>query len=221
APWSVIEATDRRYRDVSAARTILNALTARLAAEPRSGVSVSEELFSPGDRQATVLDTVDLSVKTDKDSYTKELNKLQREVHGLARQARDRGLSTVLAFEGWDAAGKGGAIRRITQALEAGDAETAGALLNEAHASARDDYSISCPELEAMVDAALSVEGTLGARLTGAGWGGCIVALVREDAVEAFGKKVAQKYQASTGREATIFDTPASGGAGLVGTFTV
>lgn len=107
------------------------------------------------------------------------------------------------------------------QALEAGDAETAGALLNEAHASARDDYSVSCPELEAMVDAALSVEGTLGARLTGAGWGGCIVALVREDAVEAFGEKVAQKYQASTGREATIFDTPASGGAGLVGTFTV
>jgi polyphosphate kinase 2 (PPK2 family) len=42
-------------------------------------------------------------------------------VHGLARQARDRGVSTVLAFEGWDAAGKGGAIRRITQALEAGD----------------------------------------------------------------------------------------------------
>ncbi|MDH4016590.1 MAG: polyphosphate:AMP phosphotransferase, partial [Actinomycetota bacterium] len=57
----------------------------------------------------------------EKQAYDKELNKLQREVHGLARQARDRELSTVLAFEGWDAAGKGGAIRRITQALEAGD----------------------------------------------------------------------------------------------------
>jgi polyphosphate kinase 2 (PPK2 family) len=64
---------------------------------------------------------VDLTRTTDKETYEKELNTLQREVHRLARQARDRGLSTVLAFEGWDAAGKGGAIRRITQALEAGD----------------------------------------------------------------------------------------------------
>lgn len=121
APWTVIEAANRRYRDVAAARTILNAITARLAEAPRAGVSVSEQLFSPGHRQTTVLDTVDLSVTTEKAAYEKELNKLQREVHRLARQARDRELSTVLAFEGWDAAGKGGAIRRITQALEAGD----------------------------------------------------------------------------------------------------
>ncbi len=121
APWSVIEATNARYRDVAVARTILNALTARLAEKPPEGLAVSEQLFSPGAAQATVLDTVDLTRKTSKEAYDKELNKLQREVHGLSRQARDRGLSTVLAFEGWDAAGKGGAIRRITQALEAGD----------------------------------------------------------------------------------------------------
>jgi polyphosphate:AMP phosphotransferase len=121
APWSVIEATDARYRDVAVARTIVNAITARLASAPAAGPAVSDQLFSPGERQATVLDTVDLTRTTDKATYTKELNALQREVHGLARQARDRGVSTVLAFEGWDAAGKGGAIRRITQALEAGD----------------------------------------------------------------------------------------------------
>ncbi|MDH3958050.1 MAG: polyphosphate:AMP phosphotransferase [Actinomycetota bacterium] len=121
APWTVVEAANGRYRDVAVARTILNAITARLAEAPPTGVAVSEQLFSPGDRQTTVLDTVDLSTTTEKQAYEKELNKLQREVHGLARQARDRELSTVLAFEGWDAAGKGGAIRRITQALEAGD----------------------------------------------------------------------------------------------------
>ncbi len=121
APWSVIESTDARYRDVAVARTIVNAITARLASAPAAGPAVSDQLFSPGERQATVLDTVDLTRTTDKATYTKELNALQREVHGLARQARDRGVSTVLAFEGWDAAGKGGAIRRITQALEAGD----------------------------------------------------------------------------------------------------
>ena len=121
APWSVIEATDARYRDVAVARTILSAITARLAEGPSPGVAVSEALFAPAHRQATVLDTVDLDRTTDRQVYQGELNRLQRELHGLALQARERGLSTVLAFEGWDAAGKGGAIRRITQALEAGD----------------------------------------------------------------------------------------------------
>ncbi len=121
APWTVIEATDRRHRDVAVARTILNAITARLGEASPSGVAVSEQLFAPGERQVTVLDTVDLTRTTDRSTYRRELNTLQREVHRLARKARDRGLPTVLAFEGWDAAGKGGAIRRITQALEAGD----------------------------------------------------------------------------------------------------
>ncbi|MGB8020836.1 MAG: polyphosphate:AMP phosphotransferase [Candidatus Nanopelagicales bacterium] len=121
APWSVVEATDARYRDVAVCRTILNAMTARLAEKPPVGVAVSEQLFAPGERQATVLDTVDLSRTIDQAEYAKELNGLQRNLHQLALQARARGLSSVLAFEGWDAAGKGGAIRRITQALEAGD----------------------------------------------------------------------------------------------------
>ena len=82
APWSVIEATNARYRDVAVGRTILNALTARLAESPPEGLAVSEQLFSPGDRQATVLDTVDLTRKTsDKKAYDKELNRLQRELH--------------------------------------------------------------------------------------------------------------------------------------------
>ena len=121
APWSVVEATDSRYRDVAVARTILTAIEARLAESPSPGPAVSNELFAPTDRQLTVLDTVDLTSTTDQAAYRKDLGKLQRELHGLSLQARERGLSSVLAFEGWDAAGKGGAIRRVTQALEAGD----------------------------------------------------------------------------------------------------
>jgi polyphosphate kinase 2 (PPK2 family) len=121
APWSIIEATDPRYRDVAVARTLVTAINARLAGKPPLGPAVSDDLFSPGERQMTVLDAVELERTTDKADYTRDLNLLQRELHGLARQARDRGLSSVLAFEGWDAAGKGGAIRRVTQALEAGD----------------------------------------------------------------------------------------------------
>ncbi len=101
-------------------------------------------------------------------------------------------------------------------ALRAGDVIRLGQLLNEAHASARDDYEISCPELESLTTAAREVDGVAGARLTGAGWGGCIVALVRADAVLAFEAHVAEKYHAETGLDAAIFDCRAGPGAGLV-----
>ncbi len=122
APWTVVEATDERYRDVTVARTLLSAITARLGQRPSPGVAISPELFAPGEDQATVLSRVDLSQRLeDKAVYRKRLNKLQAKLHRLSLEARERGLGTVLAFEGWDAAGKGGVIRRITQSLEAGD----------------------------------------------------------------------------------------------------
>ena len=121
SPWTVVEATDARFRDVVVGRTIVNAITARLAEAPPQTPAVSEELFSPGPRQATVLDGVDLGRTVDRDTYKAELNQLQARLHTLAQEARQRGMSTVLAFEGWDAGGKGGAIRRITQALESGE----------------------------------------------------------------------------------------------------
>jgi len=107
-------------------------------------------------------------------------------------------------------------VLATVSALEAGDVETVGRLLNEAHASARDDYAISCPELEVMADAARAIEGTVGARLTGAGWGGCVVALVHEAAVAEFERQVARRYREQTGRDATIFACRAGGAAGLV-----
>jgi galactokinase len=91
-----------------------------------------------------------------------------------------------------------------------------GRLLNEAHTSARDDYRISCPEIEVLVHAARSVDGCAGARLTGAGWGGCIIALVHNDAVADFEAYVQTRYQAETGRSAAIFPCQAGPGAGLV-----
>ncbi|MBE9471970.1 MAG: galactokinase [Chloroflexi bacterium] len=107
-------------------------------------------------------------------------------------------------------------VRAAVAALEAGDITTVGHLLNLAHASARDDYDISCPELEVLVEAARGVEGTAGARLTGAGWGGCIVALVRQEAVPDFTTEVPRRYREQTGREPAIFVCRARGGAGLV-----
>ena len=121
APWTVVESTDARYRDVTVGRTLLSAITARLSQPASPGVAMSPELFAPGAEQITVLSRVDLDASLDKAAYRKRLNKLQARLHALSIEARDRGVTTVLAFEGWDAAGKGGVIRRVTQSLEAGD----------------------------------------------------------------------------------------------------
>ena len=109
-------------------------------------------------------------------------------------------------------------VRATVAALAAGDIEATGQLLDAAHASARDDYDISCPELEIMVEAARAVDGTAGARLTGAGWGGCVVAMVHRDAVSDFTAMVTRRYREQSCREPNIFACRAGGPAGLVGT---
>lgn len=105
-------------------------------------------------------------------------------------------------------------VERAADALRASDPVTLGHLLNKAHASARDDYEISCPELDALVETARAIEGVVGARLTGAGWGGCIVALVEEYAVDAFVSRVGESYSAKTGRPSTSFLCRSAPGAG-------
>jgi galactokinase len=107
-------------------------------------------------------------------------------------------------------------VRAAVSALRAGDVTTLGRLLNEAHASARDDYEVSCPELEYLVTAAREVEGVVGARLTGAGWGGCIVAVVQDGAAPEFEAHITQRYRAETGRLAAVFTCRAAPGAGSV-----
>ncbi|NPV07111.1 MAG: galactokinase [Anaerolineae bacterium] len=84
-------------------------------------------------------------------------------------------------------------------ALRSGDVRRFGRLMDEAHSSARDDYQVSVPQVEAMVEAARRAPGCLGARITGAGWGGCVVALVGAAAVDEFASAVREQYLAATG----------------------
>jgi len=122
APWNIIEATDARYRDITVASSILGALTARLAeANQHRGPALAESVFSDVDTTSNVLSGVDLTQTLSREEYRTQLAKEQAKLKKLALEARKRGVSTVLALEGWDAAGKGGVIRRITQGLEAGD----------------------------------------------------------------------------------------------------
>ncbi len=96
-------------------------------------------------------------------------------------------------------------------ALEHGDAAAFGALMNTSHASLRDDYAVSIPELDHLV-AVAQAAGCYGARLTGAGFGGCMVGLVDADAVSAFVAAVTTAYRRETGREATAYVCRAADG---------
>jgi len=127
APWYLIEATDERYRDVTVTQTIIRAI---------NGFSDQREALAEGmpdkevirrtparpetpESSTTVLDQVDLSCHLGKKQYSKQLHKLQDKIREAAWSSWSQSKATVIVFEGWDAAGKGGVIRRLTQSLDA------------------------------------------------------------------------------------------------------
>jgi galactokinase len=99
------------------------------------------------------------------------------------------------------------------EALAAGDAAAVGELMVRSHESLRDDYEVSCRELDVLVDAALAVDGVAGARMTGGGFGGSTVNLVRADAVDAFSRSVSDVYVRETGKRPAVYVTDAAEGA--------
>jgi galactokinase len=108
---------------------------------------------------------------------------------------------------------------RVTQmvaALAADDADRIGELMDASHRSLREDYEVSGPELELMVKLAVEQQGVQGARMTGAGFGGCTVNLVDADFVSQFENRVAAAYFGETGRRPEIYVCEASDGAGRV-----
>jgi galactokinase len=101
-------------------------------------------------------------------------------------------------------------------ALRAGDLNAFGRLMNESHISLRDDYEVSCAELDIMAEAAWKVDGVYGSRMTGAGFGGCTVSLVAEEAIEDFQARVAAGYEAVTSIAPQIYVCRAEHGVGEV-----
>jgi galactokinase len=101
------------------------------------------------------------------------------------------------------------------QAIQAADWARMGGLMYESHDSLRNDYEVSCPELDMIVDIARSIGetgGVLGCRMTGAGFGGCAVSLVRSDAAPVIKRKFDHAYEKKSGRQAAIFSSrPAAG----------
>ncbi len=110
-------------------------------------------------------------------------------------------------------------IERTRQAiplLQAGDVSRFGKLMNACHASLRDLYEVSCPELDVMAGVAQSLAGCYGARLTGAGFGGCTVNLAAREQAEAFAQALAAGYESRTGIHPEIYICKASAGAGFL-----
>jgi galactokinase len=98
------------------------------------------------------------------------------------------------------------------QALREGNFSTFGQLMIESHQSLKDDYEVSCTELDLLVDLALKQEGVLGARMTGAGFGGCTVNLIERNYIDAFKKNIKNEYKKITGINPDIYITlPAEG----------
>jgi galactokinase len=117
-----------------------------------------------------------------------------------------------------------GEIERTVHAAEgirASNWTGVGQLMYASHASLRDDYEVSCSELDAVVEIAAGLGlagGVYGCRMTGGGFGGCAVALIKAELVADISKKIATAYQAKTGRAATLFSSrPATGAAILQG----
>ena len=102
------------------------------------------------------------------------------------------------------------------EALARGDARAFGERMDESHRSLRDDYEVSCPELDAMVESAWQAPGVIGARMTGAGFGGCAVALIEADRANSFRQAVASAYRERTGLTPSLYACTAQPGAGLV-----
>lgn len=107
-------------------------------------------------------------------------------------------------------------VEEAAQAARHNDAVKFGELMNESQTSLRDDYEASSPELDIMVGIARARTGCLGSRLTGAGWGGATVNLVRDNSVDSFVEAVTREYQARTGIEPWVSPVHASAGASLV-----
>jgi galactokinase len=106
-------------------------------------------------------------------------------------------------------------VLRAVEALEKGDLRHFGQLLGESHRSLRNDFEVSCSELDLMVELALSIDGVLGAKMTGGGFGGCTVNVVEAPAVERFCQIMRRSYQERTGYDPMIFTCHPGGCVGL------
>ncbi|HEX9885481.1 MAG TPA: polyphosphate:AMP phosphotransferase, partial [Longimicrobiales bacterium] len=126
APWKIVEGADKNFRELEVAEHVLAGMrravqeAAARKARPKAKAPAPAGEAGAGER-VTILSRVDMDLKVAKDDYNERLPQLQGRLNRLYRHAKKQGNSTVIALEGWDAGGKGGAIRRLLPAMDARD----------------------------------------------------------------------------------------------------
>ena len=149
-------------------------------------------------------------------------HKLNREIRALRDIAIDEyekyqaQLSEIIARRARHVISENYRVQVGMQALREGNFSAFGQLMIESHRSLKNDYEVSCAELDLLVDLALKQEGVLGARMTGAGFGGCTVNLLKRDYVDFFKEKIKKEYKKITGINPDVYLTAPSGGAKVI-----
>ena len=149
-------------------------------------------------------------------------HKLKREILALRDITIDEyikyqgQLSEVIARRARHVISENYRVQAGVKALREGNFSTFGQLMIESHQSLKDDYEVSCAELDLLVDLALKQEGVLGARMTGAGFGGCTVNLIEKNYIDAFKKNIKNEYKKITGINPDIYITLPAEGAKVI-----
>jgi len=136
-----------------------------------------------------------------------------RDVEPHEFKARERELPELLRRRARHVVSEIRRTRQAARALESNELEQLGYLMQESHESLRSDYEVSIPELDVLVGLTRLLEGVVGSRLSGAGFGGCIISLVEEAAVPHFLERVPREYAARTGKQAVVHVCRAAPGA--------
>jgi galactokinase len=136
-----------------------------------------------------------------------------REIDLTDLEVARHSLSEILLKRARHVVSENDRVLKAVKQLEKGDLESFGRLMIASHESLRDDYEVSCRELDVLVELALKQPGVLGARMTGAGFGGCTVNLVLADVAESFAEAVKKGYDKATGLNAEVYVCEASDGA--------
>jgi galactokinase len=142
--------------------------------------------------------------------------KALRDVSPAELEARRRKLPELIYRRCRHIVTENARVLEAERALNAGDFAACGRAMNQSHVSMRDDFEITCPEVDTLVGLAQTVEGVYGSRMTGGGFGGCTVSLVEASAVEKASRIMIDGYRVATGLDAEMFACAPSDGVRLI-----